>query len=362
MPVSQIFIILRCQINIEMTDLLKQLIAEEKLLLFLCRLEFTYEQKEEISILIKEIKDWDYFVRLANEHGIIALVSYNIHEVGLAEMIPSAQMKRLDNGRMQSMVRNAWLTERWKEVNTILTGAGIKHILLKGMALEHTVYGARGLRQMNDADILVKKGYVMKAWLLLQEHGFESDMIKSALHRKIITENGKHMPTLRKEGYPVEIHHRLFYDAEKNEILNKAIDNAVAIEIEGTRAFVLSDHIHLEFLKKHYEDHMAFEGSQLRLWLDMELISPGSAPPLTKVFLSAPHKSATFRQRKEYYRIHYFALPNYVRFRYLSGDIFPSLKWMRERYNCGNLRALLHYPERIGKLLWLLGGRNFSLV
>jgi hypothetical protein len=340
-----------------MNDFFPNLTPEEKLLLSLCRLEFTDEQKKDIGELMKEIKDWDHFVRLVNDHGIIALTAYNIREKGLADHVPSASMKLLDNSRMQSMIRNTWLVQRWKEVNFILSEAGIKHVLLKGMALEHTVYGSRGLRQMNDADILVKKGDVMKAWLLLQEHGFESDMIKSSLHMKIITETGKHMPTLRKDGYPVEIHHRLFYEAEKNETLDKAIDSAVAIEIEGTRAYVLSKNIHLEFLKKHCEDHIASGGSQLRLWLDMELISPGSTPPLTAVFLSAPRQSGTPRQRKEYYRIHYFALPCNVRFRYLAGDIFPSFKWMKHRHGCGTLKALLLYPRRVGKVLWLIGGK-----
>lgn len=102
---------------------------------------------------------------------------------------------------MQSMIRNTWLAGRWKEVNTILSEAGIRNLLLKGMALEHTVYGSSRLRQMNDVDILVKKDEIMKAWLLLQSHGFISDMIKSPLHASIITEIGKHMPTLRKDGF-----------------------------------------------------------------------------------------------------------------------------------------------------------------
>ncbi len=124
-------------------------------------------------------------------------------------------MKVLDNGRMKSMIRNTWLAERWRKVNKILTAAGIKHVLLKGMALENTVYGAKGLRQMTDCDILVKKADALKAWLLLQENGFIPDIIKSPLHRKIIADIGKHLPTLRKDDYAVEIHHRLFREADK---------------------------------------------------------------------------------------------------------------------------------------------------
>ena len=222
-----------------MTDPTAQLTAEEKLLISLCRLEFSDEQKAEIGDLMKEVKDWDRLVRMANEHGIIALTAYNIRETGLTDQVPEAAMKILDNGRMQSTVRNTWLVQRWKEVNTIFSEAGIKHVLLKGMALEHTVYGAKGLRQMTDTDILVREEDGMKSWLLLQQKGFTPHNIKSPLHNKILPQIGKHLPTLLKDGYPVEIHTRLFDEPEKNEKLGEAIDGAVEIDIEGTRAFIL---------------------------------------------------------------------------------------------------------------------------
>ena len=157
-----------------------------------------------------------------------------------------------------------------------------KHVLLKGMALEHTVYGAKGLRQMTDTDILVREEVGMKSWLLLQKNGFTPHNIKSPLHNKILPQIGKHFPTLLKNGYPVltegntyrpqkrvsvEIHTRLFDEPGKNEKLGEAIDSAVGIDIEGTRAFILSDEIHLEYLKSHLEYHLSAGGAQLRQYL-----------------------------------------------------------------------------------------------
>jgi hypothetical protein len=338
-----------------MTDQLSPLTVEEKLLISLCRLEFNEVQKLEITDLMKEIKDWDHFIKLVNNHGIIALTAYNIREAGLADHVPPVAMKLLENARMQNMIRNTWLIQRWKEVNKILLEVGIKHVLLKGMALEHTVYGAKGLRQMSDNDILVKKEDALKAWHLLQKHGFVSDMIKSPLHRKIITEIGKHMPTLIKDGYAVEIHHRLFYEAEKNEKLNSAIDNAVEIDIEETKAFILNEDIHLDYLKEHLHYHQVSDGSQLRLYLDMELIKPRSAPQFPDGFLANPNQPVSREQRKNAYRNYFYSLPPRVRFRFMTGDIFPSLRWMKQRYHCGTLKALLLYPGRTGKVMWLVG-------
>ncbi len=240
-----------------MNDLLPNLNPEEKLLLSLCRLDFNEEQKAEIGDLMKKIKDWDHFVKLVNDHGIIALTAYNIREIGLADHVPESSMKILENGHMKSLIRNTWLVERWKEVNKILSEAGIKHVLLKGMALEHTVYGSKGLRQMNDNDILIKKEEALRAWTILQRHGFIPEIIKSPLHRKIISETGKHLPTLRKEGYAVEIHIRLFRDPVKDARLEEAINKAVEIDIDGSGAFIPENEIHLEYLKYHNQDHLS---------------------------------------------------------------------------------------------------------
>ena len=150
-------------------------------------------------------------VRLINAHGIIALAAYNIKEAGLEKEVPADAMAALENGYRQSVVRNIWLTERWKEVNAILENAGIKHILLKGMALEHTLYGSKGLRQMTDCDIFVKHEDSLKAWYLLQKEGFSHKPLKSPLHKKILTAY-RETPSqsLTKDGYIVEIHHKLF--------------------------------------------------------------------------------------------------------------------------------------------------------
>lgn len=75
---------------------------------------------------MNEIKDWDHFVKLANEHSIIALTAYHIHQVGLTDLVPIEAMQLLDNGRMQSMIQSTWLVQRWKEVNKILSEAVIK--------------------------------------------------------------------------------------------------------------------------------------------------------------------------------------------------------------------------------------------
>ena len=326
---------------------------EEKLLLALCRLEFSEDEKNILKILTRQIKDWDRFVKLANEHGIIALTTFNLKGSNLGDLVPEPAMRLLNDGLMQSMIRNAWLVRRWKEINKILTEADIKHILLKGMALEYTIYGSKGLRQMTDNDILVKSEDALNAWNLLQKNGFESDIIKSALHKKIITGIGKHLPTLVKEGFAVEIHTKLFNDPAKNSKLTKAIDNASEINIDGTRAYILNNDIHLEYLTGHNLDHISATGPQLRLYLDISLLKQDNYVSLSEDILSEPEKFRIPGYRKNIYRQQFYGLPYRSRIRFLLGDIFPSVKWMKHRHNCGWPGVLLYYPRRWGKLFWL---------
>ena len=330
-------------------------ILMKDLLLLLCHYPYNPADRERLRNLLSTVDDWDKTVNLINEHGIIALADFNIREACLTEMVPEHAMAILEDGRMQSVARNAWLAERWKEVNKILSEAEIKHLLLKGMALEYTAYGGQGLRQMTDNDILIKREDALKAWYLLQEYGFIPEMVKSPLHNKIIMCLGKHLPSLNKDGYMVEIHHRLFNDPGKNEILNDAINNAKEINISGTKAFILQDDIHLLFLREHFNRHILTGESQLRLYADMEILSKGNAPGLPDIFIFNPKQFTAIKYRRNAYLLNYNSIPHKHRLRYLAGDIFPSLKWMKNRYNCGTFSALLLYPGRIFKLFWLTG-------
>jgi hypothetical protein len=40
---------------------------------------------------------------------------------------------------------------------------------------------------------------------------------------------------------------------------------------------------------------------------------------------------------------------------FVLGDLFPTIEFMKQRYSCkSSLKALLYYPHRLGKLLWLV--------
>jgi hypothetical protein len=338
-----------------MIDLAKTLTPEDNLLISLCRLQFNENQKAQVREYIRQVTDWDYFGRMANEHGIIALAAYNIKQTGQKKKIPGESMAILENGYIQNLVRNTWLTERWKEVNAILEKNGIKHILLKGIALEHTVYGAKGLRQMNDNDILVKREDAIKSWHLLQREGFSHKLIKSALHEKILADIDKHLPTLSRNGYSIEIHNKLFDRSVADcDHFYDPFKDAVEIFIDDTKAFIPGKKIHLKYLVNHFEKHVLAGSCQLRMYTDIILLDETNTIRVPDHFISNPNQENIPHHRRAAYKTNIRALSSKNRLRYITGDIFPSVKWMKKRYSCSALKALLYYPRRVFKLLWLI--------
>jgi hypothetical protein len=253
----------------EMTDLLNQLSAEEKLLLSLCRLEFTNEQKEEISILMKEITDWDHFVNLSNKHGIIALCWYNLTETGNSHLMPARHLDLMHSAYLKSLTRNIFLYNQFEEVASLAKRENIKIVLLKGMALEKTVYGNKGLRQMNDIDILVRQDQAALLRRILLNNGYESAPLVSYFHEKILPAYGKHLPEMYKNDVAVEIHFKLF-DQKGNslteEFFNKALtDNDSNVCFPDLQLLFL-------YLVKHLDKHEKKGSSQLRLYTDLVLL------------------------------------------------------------------------------------------
>ena len=327
----------------------------KELLLLLCHYPYDESNRDALSRLLREVDDWHSMVNLINAHGIIALAAYNIKEISLEKEIPPDAMASLENGYMRNIVRNTWLTERWKEVNSILCNAGIQHIILKGMALEHTLYDSKGLRQMSDNDILIRHDDSFKAWHLLQKEGFTPEPLKSPLFRKIIFELGHHLPALYKDGYAVEIHNNLFnHDVTDDKSCIDVFSDAVEISIGDTKALILNKETQLSYLIDHFKHHAASGDCQLRLYTDIILLDKNNSLMFPARFISDPMQGTKKEFRKEYYKARIKSIHPKQRLRFLFGDTFPSLKWMKERYECNGIMALLRYPLRAGKLWWLI--------
>ena len=380
---------------------------EEQLLISLCRLSFSEKQKKNINLIVKKITENDKFVNLSNEHGIIALVYYNLKETGAGDLLPEKKLAVLANSNMKSLGRNTFLYNIIEEVLDLFKQAKIETVLLKGMALELSVYGNKGLRQMNDIDILVPYKQCMEARRILLNNGFQSIPLKSPLYNLILPYYGKHLPELIKGGVSVEIHHELFSGADRS-LSERIITNSTEITFNKSCVLIPPVREFFLYLVKHLDKHEKQGESQLRLYTDLFLMvdkykkelldtalfkeaeaagleeilaaklfllkrywgifihpaletlinekAPNNTTQLFKTFLSQtkghyPQYSPAHNYRQTINQIQGF----HRKLIFIAGDLFPSLRFMKRRYSTRNkLIALLYYPHRLGKLMYLI--------
>jgi len=379
---------------------------EENLLLRLCRLELREQQVNEIRIKLSDVRNWSYFTSLANEHGIAALVYHNLERYKLLGDLPEEEKTFLRVALMKSLSRNTFNTESMGEVLRLLNAENIQTVLLKGLALELTEYGNAGLRQMNDIDVLIDRNQCMTARKILINNGFVSLPVKSPLHKLIIADLGKHLPSLRKNGTSVEIHHSLF--GGRNDLLTKKVfETCSEIKIKGKNTSVPEPQIFFLYLVRHLNMHEISNESQLRLYTDLvvlldkhfesiinqDLLNLASQAGISEIlasklkvlsemwnitfpewithfiekwndplsiqkfyfFLKSPKNNPPLGKDKLYRQI-YNDIPGITRkVLFLAGDLLPSISFMKKRHRCNStLKVLFYYPRRAGKIFWLL--------
>jgi hypothetical protein len=242
--------------------------SEEKLLLSLCRLQFTNKEIAGINLLLNGNIDWGKFVDLANKHGIIALCFHNFKETGILGSVPESARNTLHSGFIKSLTRNTFIYGLLKEVLNVASACNIKVILLKGAALEKTLYGDKGLRQMTDIDILVRKEDAIVLRNALIKSGFETTPTVSRIHEKMLLPLWKHLNELNKNGLSVEIHFNLFNEKE-GIYTNRFVKNAEPFGIDGQNAYLLRPEDHFLYLVKHLCTHEESGSTQLRLYNDL---------------------------------------------------------------------------------------------
>ena len=375
------------------------------LLLQLCSIAPGREEKEPVMREAVSFSNWKLFTDLAVRHGVAALVWQNMSDLSLTKPVPEPERTILEGSRLRSITRVAYITSVAGDVVSILGKEGIRVLLLKGLALEHQIYGSRGLRQMSDADLLVAPEEALRARDILIREGFVSMPMKSKLYRHIILDLGNHLPELHRGGVSVDLHHRLF-GPEGATMISHAIKNAAVLSVEGKTFHVLPPAIAFLGLVNHIYKHGVKGEFQLRLYNDIGLLlKKYGSEILNKDLMSSsaqagienevrevlsvvsgawgiqvPHEMRlspeqekeavkTFIQRilhpglvkpvsqREFFRRNLKSIRG-VRKKliFIAGDLFPSVGFMKRRYGCRTtMQALLYYPHRFGKISWILG-------
>ncbi|HUW93082.1 MAG TPA: nucleotidyltransferase family protein [Bacteroidales bacterium] len=374
------------------------------LLIALSRVDFTPDERRRAEDLCRAVTDWSSFAGLAIRHGVAALVWRNLDDMQLAHQVKENERKRLEGIMLKTIARVTYITAVAAEIIQALEKSGIRVLLLKGLALEHSVYRSRGLRQMSDADLLVSPADALKARDVIESLGFVSRPMKSSLYHNIILDFGNHLPEMHRGGISVDLHHRLF-GARAGGLTEMALRMPVNVTAGGMTCNILPPQINFLSLVMHMQKHEDKGEFQLRLYCDIYLLllnesgkiltdslvdearmagiedevkavlylmkviydfyvpekfTAGIKPELINtdrflVNLEDPGYAEPVTP-SEVYRRNLSAI-NGIKGKliFIAGDLFPSVSFMKKRYGRQSvLGALLCYPHRMGKLFVIL--------
>jgi hypothetical protein len=374
-----------------------------RLLLLLSRIVFTDDERLLAANECRSFSDWKRFADLAIKNGVAALVWQNISDLSLSHYVPEPERRLMEEIRFKTIARVSYITSAATEVTAALEEEGIKVLLLKGLALEYTLYGSKGLRQMSDADLLVAPEEVIRARDKLVRSGFISDTLKSPLYKHIILELGNHIPMLRRGGMSVDLHHRLF-GPEGTGIVRRALQNPDIVRSAGRDFYVLPPRTAFLGLVNHIFKHEIKGEFQLRLYTDIYLLArkyeetifsenlvteaaeAGITGKLSSVLSTlkeaygmniplSPDTPQDFGKQCLEDFMRNIANPGALKpqsqkqvfqenlrsFKSLKsktffviGDLFPSAGFMKERYECRSVfKLIFSYIHRLGKLIWV---------
>jgi Uncharacterised nucleotidyltransferase len=149
--------------------------SEEQLCLLLTRGELPPHVLEQARTLLATPLRWDLILRYATAHEVYPLLYRNLRRLGFPG-VPTQARTELESLYKINAFRNVHLAEELARVLTLLGGAGIPTIPVKGVTLAESLYGDLSLRVCTDLDILIPREAVAETIGLLLAEGYESEL------------------------------------------------------------------------------------------------------------------------------------------------------------------------------------------
>jgi hypothetical protein len=148
--------------------------AENELILCAARVSLDQGARERIKALAKEVTDWRYLIRTANQHGLAPLLCLHLESV-CPDRVPEESLKEIRDAFRKNAISNLLLTREMLGLLDLFEAEQIPAIPFKGPALAAAVYKDIALRQFGDLDFLIPKRDVLRAKRLLVGLGYRPE-------------------------------------------------------------------------------------------------------------------------------------------------------------------------------------------
>lgn len=146
---------------------------EIRILIHCARRNLEQLNRDSLEQLIRGPVDWELLFRLADEHGLAALLQEHLSEIGEG-IAPGDFVLRLREICRKCALRELLLCAEWVRIAGEFQQAGIPAVVHKGPMLAARAYGNVTLRQYNDLDIVISQRYVAEVLEQMPRLGYEA--------------------------------------------------------------------------------------------------------------------------------------------------------------------------------------------
>jgi hypothetical protein len=146
---------------------------EVALLLAAARVHLLSHHAERIRNLVRSPLDWPYLLRIADRHGLMALLCWHINAL-CCDAVPADALASLRQHFTSNLQHNLLLTGELRTLLKQFDASHIRAMPFKGPALTMALYGNLALREFCDLDVLIHRDDVPCAKRLLESRGYRS--------------------------------------------------------------------------------------------------------------------------------------------------------------------------------------------
>ncbi len=143
------------------------------------------------SRLCSEVRDWDALLRKAARHRVILRLHAFLKQIGAGGILEPAAWRKIEEVSRLTQFRVMALEAELSE--TLLprfNQAGIEPLLLKGLALNRTVYAGKPCRSFKDLDLLIHPNEAGRARSVLEGLGYQEKQdshFPSRWHERVLS-------------------------------------------------------------------------------------------------------------------------------------------------------------------------------
>jgi hypothetical protein len=217
--------------------------------------------------------NWEKFSSYSIKHGVAALIYKKLCSPDLLPLLPDAILSLFKQQYYKTFARNTIFIENFKLIADQAHKNNIDLILLKGISLINNIYEDIGMRPMSDIDVLVKNNDVQQITNILESLNYGTNpIVKSKLFDSNFSIEHFHLPAyINKTNHVmVELHTHIHPEKSSLNIdISEFWKNKIPVKTFNTNVGMLSPENLLQHLYIHIHEHFHIKNIRLSHFYDV---------------------------------------------------------------------------------------------